>query len=539
MGNSNVFKRNAGILMAISSLPSPYGIGTLGKDAYEFVDFVRDSNHKYWQVLPVGPTTYGDSPYQPYSAFAGNPYFADLDMLIEEGLLLKSEVIAVDWGDGIIPVEVSEDDAVNNRYPVNHDGYLGDDRYVSYEKMYNERFNVLRKAYERFKGKCVSAKLTLDKGLPLYKRFDNFVKDNAYWLKDYAMFMSLKEYFNQKAWGEWDRDIKFREPEAMQRYEDELSDDIGFWNFIQYEFYTQWGKLKAYANSNGIEIIGDIPIYMGYDSVDVWANQAEFQLDENLTPVKVAGVPPDAFSDMGQKWGNPLYDWAKMENSDFGWWRMRMANSARLYDIIRIDHFLGIIKYYTIPYEMPDARQGSYEQGPGQKLLDAINESIGDKKIIAEDLGVCMPEVDQILKDNNYPGMKVLEFAFGGDRKNPHLPYNYTNNCVCYGGTHDNETLLGFFNDRNDGELGYAFDYLDTRDKYRMVDMVFRAAYSSVAVLTIFAVQDILKLDNSARMNFPSSFGNNWKWRMQKGQLNWDHLNAMRYLASVFDRERK
>lgn len=539
MGNSNVFKRNAGILMAISSLPSPYGIGTLGKDAYEFVDFVRDSNHKYWQVLPVGPTTYGDSPYQPYSAFAGNPYFVDLGMLIEEGLLLKSEVIAVDWGDGIIPVEVSEDDAVNNRYPVNHDGYLGDDRYVSYEKMYNERFNVLRKAYERFKGKCVSAKLTLDKGLPLYKRFDNFVKDNAYWLKDYAMFMSLKEYFNQKAWGEWDRDIKFREPEAMQRYEDELSDDIGFWNFIQYEFYTQWGKLKAYANSNGIEIIGDIPIYMGYDSVDVWANQAEFQLDENLTPVKVAGVPPDAFSDMGQKWGNPLYDWAKMENSDFGWWRMRMANSARLYDIIRIDHFLGIIKYYTIPYEMPDARQGSYEQGPGQKLLDAINESIGDKKIIAEDLGVCMPEVDQILKDNNYPGMKVLEFAFGGDRKNPHLPYNYTNNCVCYGGTHDNETLLGFFNDRNDGELGYAFDYLDTRDKYRMVDMVFRAAYSSVAVLTIFAVQDILKLDNSARMNFPSSFGNNWKWRMQKGQLNWDHLNAMRYLASVFDRERK
>ena len=538
MGNSNVFKRNAGILMAISSLPSPYGIGTLGKDAYEFVDFVRDSNHKYWQVLPIGPTSFGDSPYQSFSAFAGNPYFVDLDMLIEEGLLLKSEVIAVDWGDGIIPVEVSEDDAVNNRYPVNHDGYLGDDRYVSYEKMYNGRFNVLRKAYERFKGKCVAAKLTLDKGLPLYKRFDNFVKDNAYWLKDYAMFMSLKEYFNQKAWGEWDRDIKFREPEAMQRYEDELSDDIGFWNFIQYEFYTQWGKLKAYANSNGIEIIGDIPIYMGYDSVDVWANQAEFQLDENLTPVKVAGVPPDAFSDMGQKWGNPLYDWAKMENSDFEWWRMRMANSARLYDIIRIDHFLGIIKYYTIPYEMPDARQGSYEQGPGQKLLDAINESIGDKKIIAEDLGVCMPEVDQILKDNNYPGMKVLEFAFGGDRKNPHLPYNYTNNCVCYGGTHDNETLLGFFNDRNDGELGYAFDYLDTRDKYRMVDMVFRAAYSSVAVLTIFAVQDILKLDNSARMNFPSSFGNNWKWRMQKGQLNWDHLNAMRYLASVFDRER-
>ena len=325
----------------------------------------------------------------------------------------------------------------------------------------------------------------------------------------------------------------------MKKYEQELADDIGYWNFIQYEFYTQWNRLKEYANSNGIEIIGDIPIYMGYDSVDVWANQGEFQLDENLTPVKVAGVPPDAFSDKGQKWGNPLYDWDKMESDGFLWWRKRMKNSARLYDVIRIDHFLGIIKYYTIPYDMPDARQGSYEQGPGQKLLDAINESIGDKKIIAEDLGVSIPEVEQVLEHNNYPGMKVLEFAFGGDRKNPHLPYNYTRNCICYGGTHDNETLLGFFNERNDGELGFAYDYLDTRDKHRMVDMVFRAAYSSVAVITIFAVQDILKLDNAARMNFPSSLGNNWKWRMKKGQLNWDYLNAMKYLASVFDRERK
>lgn len=539
MGSGNSFKRNAGILMAISSLPSPYGIGTLGKDAYDFVNFVRDTNHKYWQVLPVGPTTYGDSPYQPYSAFAGNPYFVDLGVLIEDGLLLKSEVLAVDWGDGFIPVNVSEDDALNNRFPVNYDGYLGDDRYVSYEKMYNGRFAILRKAYERFKEQCVKAKSVLDKGLPIYKKFDNFVKDNADWLKDYSMFMSLKAHFDQKSWGEWDDDIKFRRADAMKKYEQELADDIGYWNFIQYEFYTQWNRLKEYANSNGIEIIGDIPIYMGYDSVDVWANQGEFQLDENLTPVKVAGVPPDAFSDKGQKWGNPLYDWDKMESDGFLWWRKRMKNSARLYDVIRIDHFLGIIKYYTIPYDMPDARQGSYEQGPGQKLLDAINESIGDKKIIAEDLGVSIPEVEQVLEHNNYPGMKVLEFAFGGDRKNPHLPYNYTRNCICYGGTHDNETLLGFFNERNDGELGFAYDYLDTRDKHRMVDMVFRAAYSSVAVITIFAVQDILKLDNAARMNFPSSLGNNWKWRMKKGQLNWDHLNAMKYLASVFDRERK
>lgn len=533
------FERNAGILMPVSSLPSPYGIGTFGKDAYDFVTFVKECNHKYWQVLPLGPTTYGDSPYQSYSAFAGNPYFVDFDMLIEAGFLLKSEVISRDWGDGIVPVNVSEDDAVNGRFGTYRDGNIGDERYVSYEKIYNNRFDILRIAYNRFKAACAESKKTLAKGLPLYKQFDNFVKDNADWLEDYALFMALKSHFNNVSWGEWETDIKFRKPEAMSRYEEQLSDDIGYWKFIQFEFYLQWNALKQYANSNGIEIIGDIPIYMGYDSVDVWANQGEFQLDENLTPIKVAGVPPDAFSDAGQKWGNPLYDYDKMEANGFSWWRKRMAASAKLYDVIRIDHFIGIVKYYTIPADMPDARQGEYRQGPGQKLLDAINESIGDKKIIAEDLGVEVPEVAKILKENGYPGMKVLEFAFGGDRKNPHLPYNYTQNLVCYGGTHDNETLLGFFEDRGDWELGYAYDYLDTRDKGRMVDQVFRAAYSSVAVLTVFAVQDILKLGNWARMNLPSSMGNNWKWRMQKGQLGQHELECMRYLASVFDRERK
>ena len=533
------FERNAGILMPVSSLPSPYGIGTFGKDAYDFVTFVKECNHKYWQVLPLGPTTYGDSPYQSYSAFAGNPYFVDLDMLIEAGFLLKSEVISRDWGDGIVPVNVSEDDAVNGRFGTYRDGNIGDERYVSYEKIYNNRFDILRIAYDRFKDACAESKKTLAKGLPLYKQFDNFVKYNADWLEDYALFMALKSHFNNVSWGEWETDIKFRKPEAMSRYEEQLSDDIGYWKFIQFEFYLQWNALKQYANSNGIEIIGDIPIYMGYDSVDVWANQGEFQLDENLTPIKVAGVPPDAFSDAGQKWGNPLYDYDKMEANGFSWWRKRMAASAKLYDVIRIDHFIGIVKYYTIPADMPDARQGEYRQGPGQKLLDVINESIGDKKIIAEDLGVEVPEVAKILKENGYPGMKVLEFAFGGDRKNPHLPYNYTQNLVCYGGTHDNETLLGFFEDRGDWELGYAYDYLDTRDKGRMVDQVFRAAYSSVAVLTVFAVQDILKLGNWARMNLPSSMGNNWKWRMQKGQLGQHELECMRYLASVFDRERK
>lgn len=539
MSSVSKFKRNAGILMPISSLPSPYGIGTFGKDAYDFVEFVKECNHKYWQVLPLGPTTYGDSPYQSYSAFAGNPYFVDLDMLIEEGLLLKSEVISRDWGDGTVPVEVSEDDAVNGRYGTYKDGNIGDERYVSYEKLYNNRFDILRIAYNRFKGKCIETKKTLGKGVPLYKQFDNFINDNADWLEDYALFMALKEHFNNVSWSEWDDDIRFRKQEAMKRYKNELSDDIGYWEFIQYEFFKQWTALKKYANDNGVEIIGDIPIYMGYDSDTVWANQSEFQLDENLTPVKVAGVPPDAFSESGQKWGNPLYDYDKMEKNDFCWWRKRMKASAQLYDVIRIDHFIGIVKYYTIPADMPDARQGEYVKGPGQKLLDAINESIGNKKIIAEDLGVEVPEVSRILEENGYPGMKVLEFAFGGDRKNPHLPYNYTTNLVCYGGTHDNETLLGYFEDRSDWELGYAYDYLDTRDKRQMVDKVFRAAYSSVAVLTVFAVQDILKLGNWARINLPSSLGNNWKWRMQKGQLGQQQVTDMRYLASIFDRERK
>ena len=258
------FKRNAGILMPVSSLPSPYGIGTFGKDAYDFVAFVKECNHKYWQVLPLGPTTYGDSPYQSYSAFAGNPYFVDLDMLIEEGFLLKSEVIARDWGDGVVPVNVSEDDAINGRFGTYRDGNIGDDRYVSYEKVYNNRFDILRIAYNRFKAACIESKKTLAKGLPLYKQFDNFVKDNADWLEDYALFMALKSYFNNVSWGEWETDIKFRKPEAMRHYEEQLSDDIGYWKFIQFEFYLQWNALKQYANSNGIEIIGDIPIYPIY-----------------------------------------------------------------------------------------------------------------------------------------------------------------------------------------------------------------------------------------------------------------------------------
>lgn len=531
------FERGAGILMAVSSLPSPYGIGTFGQSAYDFVDFVKACGHQYWQVLPLGPTTYGDSPYQSYSAFAGNPYFVDLDFLVRDGLLSKSELLAIDWGDGFVPVRVSEEEAAGGRYPVNKDIYLGNESYVSYEKIYNSRFEVLHRAFETYQQKRSESRRTLAAGLPEYKKFEHFVQENAFWIEDYALFMAVKEYYKQVSWAEWDEDIRVRTPEGLAKYRELLSEEVDFWKFVQYEFDRQWQQLKSYANERKVQIIGDIPIYMGFDSADVWAHAQDFLLDENLSPVKVSGVPPDAFSDAGQKWGNPLYDWQQLEREDFSWWRERMKRCAQLYDVIRIDHFIGIVKYYTIPAELPDARQGCYERGPGRKLTDVINEAIGDRRIIAEDLGVALPEVDALLEENNYPSMKVLEFAFGGDRKNPHLPYNYKRNCVVYGGTHDNETLLGYFSDHNEWELGYAFDYLDTRDRERMVDAVFRAAYGSVADLVIFSVQDILKLGNWARMNTPSSFGDNWKWRMQPGALGEQQINNLRYLASVYGRE--
>lgn len=506
----NSFKRGAGILMPVSSLPSPYGIGTFGEEAYRFVDFVAESQHGYWQVLPLGPTGYGDSPYQSYSAFAGNPYFIDLDVLVKKGYLLQSEPGNYDWG--------------------------CDAEAVDYGLMYNNRFQILHQAYERFKEKLSTSRVRLAAGLPLYKQYDNFKEANSFWLHDYALFMSLKKHFDYRSWSEWDDDIKHHTPHGIAKYNETLEDETGFWEFVQFEFDNQWTELKNYANAKGVQIIGDIPLYMGYDSADVWSGAAECLLDDMLLPSKVAGVPPDAFSDAGQKWGNPLYDWARMEQNGYNWWRLRMEHSARLYDVIRIDHFIGIVKYYTIPADMPDARMGEYAEGPGQKLLDVINEAIGDKRIIAEDLGVALPEVDRILKDNHYPSMKVLEFAFGGDRKNPHLPIYYTPDCVVYGGTHDNETLLGFFENRGDWELEYAYEYLDTRDKYYMVDRVFREAYGSVASLVVFGVWDILKLNNQARMNTPSSFGNNWRWRMRNGALGEQQMNNLRFLASIYAR---
>ena len=476
------FDRSAGILMPVSSLPSPYGIGSFGKSAYDFVDNLVAARQKFWQILPLGPTSFGDSPYASFSAFAGNPYFIDLDKLVEEGLLESDYVHSFMWN--------------------------MEEQYVDYGLIYNSRFQVLRTAFKN------SSHQNLDE-------YKTFLKENEYWLEGYCLYSACKNKFEGTSWTDWESEIKFRDEESVQELKEELKDDIEFYKFVQYKFYEQWNQLKEYANDKEIEIIGDIPLYVAMDSADVWQHTEFFQLDEELNPTKVAGVPPDVFSETGQRWGNPLYDWKKLEAEDFSWWRKRMEHSARLYDVIRIDHFIGMVKYYAIPAEDEDARNGAWEKGPGLKLIQVMNESIGDKKIIAEDLGVQMPEVVKVLEKSGYPGMKVLEFAFDGNRKNDHLPYYWTQNTVAYGGTHDNDTLMGYFTGLQSWELGYVREYMECRNGSieDLVDKIFRTAYASVADLVIFQMQDVLKVGNIGRMNLPSSMGTNWRWRMLQGQF--------------------
>lgn len=490
--------RGAGLLMPISSLPAPYGIGTMGQEAYKFVDYLKKAGQSYWQVLPVGPTSYGDSPYQSFSAFAGNPYFIDLDYLVEEGLIKKEDITKYPWGDN--------------------------EEYIDYAIIYESRFKVLHQAFENSDHKNSEA----------YKAF---LKDNGHWLEDYSMYMAVKGHFDNQEWLKWDEDIKMRTPEAMDKYAQMLADEIDFWKFCQFKFFEQWNKIRAYANDNGIEIIGDIPLYIALDSADVWANKELFELDEDVKPINVAGVPPDAFSEDGQLWGNPLYNWTKMEEMDFAWWKQRMSSNSKLYDIIRIDHFIGVVKYYSIPAGLTNAKKGEWRQGPGRKLVDAINSAIGDAKIIAEDLGVSMQEVKDVLAYSGYPGMKIVQFAFGGGTDNEHLPHNYNQNMVVYGGTHDNETVVGYFAEQSLEELKYAFAYMGITSKAEITDAVLRIAYASVASIAIFQVQDVLGLGSEARMNVPSTVGTNWKWRMLPGgALNDSHAKKLYRLSEIYGR---
>ncbi len=493
--------RGVGILMPISSLPSPYGIGTLGEESYHFADFLKRIGCKYWQVLPVGPTSFGDSPYQSFSAFAGNPYFIDLDYLVEEELLLPGEINGLEW-------EQRED-------------------CIDYARIYELRFQVLKKAFQR------SEHLQT-------KEYQEFCKENSYWLKDYSFYMAIKGHFNNHEWLLWDEDIKLREPGAVKRYTILLEDEIRFWEFCQYKFRQQWDKLKAYVNKQGIQIIGDIPLYVSADSSDVWVHGNLFELDERKNPINVAGVPPDAFSEDGQRWGNPLYRWDVMEKEEFNWWRERMKFSAKLYDVIRIDHFIGIVNYYSIPTECPTAKEGEWRIGPGEKLTNVINESISDAKIIAEDLGVITENVRDLILKTGYPGMKILEFGLVGPPDHEYLPHNYkTTNLVAYTGTHDNETLVGYIEGMKEEELNFAYRYFDVSTKSELPYAIIRTLYSSIADVVMIQMQDILQLDNSARMNFPSTIGGNWQWRMKKSQYNELKEEILLEYAFVFDRTSK
>lgn len=491
---SKALKRGAGVLLPVSSLPSPYGIGTFGKAAYAFVDWLAKAGQSYWQVLPLGPTSYGDSPYQSFSAFAGNPYFIDLDTLAEDGLLLSEEL-----------AQEKE----------------GDPGSVDYGRLFARRFACLRAAFRRYRddGQC-----------------EAFCRDNRAWLDDYALYMALKGAFQHREWLAWDEDIRFRQPQALARWRQRLAEDIRFWCFCQFQFYKQWLALKAYANRAGVSIIGDIPIYVALDSADVWAGRERFLLDSEGKPTVVAGVPPDAFSSTGQRWGNPLYDWEHMARDGFAWWRSRVANCARLYDVIRIDHFIGVARYYAIPAACETAVEGTWCVGPGEALTAALDEAVEDACILAEDLGVLHPSVQELLCKTGYPGMKVLLFAFDSGAQNTHLPHWYVHNTAVYGGTHDNETIAGYCARRGDEELRYLMQYLHVESRAEVPRALMRAAYQSVADAAIFQMQDILELGDAARMNTPSTLGGNWQWRLLPGQLSVGTAQELRRLAELYGR---
>lgn len=473
--------RASGILLPISAIPSAYGIGTFSKEAYEFVDFLEQAGQTYWQILPLGPTGYGDSPYQSFSTFAGNPYYIDLEELTRQGVLTRGQCEACDWG--------------------------GSEGYVDYEKVYLSRFKILRTAF-------LAANIEED------SEFQKFAAENEHWLSDYALYMAVKDSFGGISLSEWAEDIRLRKPEAMKAYQKKLAKEILFYKYQQYLFASQWTRLKKYANDKGIQIIGDIPIYVAFDSADTWANPELFQLDENGLPTGVAGCPPDAFSATGQLWGNPLYRWDYHKKTGFAWWTRRIAHCYRLYDVVRIDHFRGFDEYYNIPYGDPTAEFGAWEKGPGYELFRVLKEKIGKKQVIAEDLGFLTPSVIKLVKKTGYPGMKVLQFAFDADGDSDYLPHNYTENSVVYTGTHDNDTTVGWYQSISRKDKSFAKRYLNFKSNKHVEWEFIRAALSSVAATAIIPMQDYLGLGKEARINIPSTLGENWKWRMQKGQIS-------------------
>lgn len=462
---------------------------------------MKASGQTYWQILPLGPTSYGDSPYQSFSTFAGNPYFISLEEFIASGLLTKEECDAVDFG--------------------------SDSESIDYSKLFHGRYPLLRKAYQ-------NSNIAADRA------YQTFCSQNP-WLNDYALFMAVKDSFGGIAWSEWDEDIRLRKPEAMAKYAGKLSSEIEFYKFLQYHFYLQWNKLKEYANHQGIQIIGDIPIYVAFDSADTWANPELFQLDENNIPKAVAGCPPDGFSADGQLWGNPLYDWEKHKASGYEWWISRLAHCFRLYDVVRIDHFRGFDEYFSIPYGDTTAWNGHWEMGPGIGLFRAVEHALGKKEVIAEDLGFVTDSVRQLVNDSGFPNMKVLEFAFDSrdtGSSSDYLPHNYGENCVAYTGTHDNQTITSWFETISDAERQMARDYLGdySTPANELYKSFIHLLMKSAANTCIIPLQDYLGLDDRARINTPSTVGENWKWRMKESDMSKENSEEILRITSACGR---
>ena len=493
-------KRSCGTLMHISSLPSPYGLGTLGKAAFAFADFLVASGQSYWQMLPLGPTGYGDSPYQCASTFAGNPYFIDLDLLIEDGLLLPEEVETVDWGD--------------------------DEAHVDFGRIFCARHEVLRRAFARGFERDAAAVAA-------------FREAQAGWVEGYALFSAVKEHFGLRPFNEWDDDIRLHTDAAVARYRQLLHDEIDYHVYIQYLFYRQWNALRAYLSENQIRVIGDLPIYVPYDSADVWEHPSLFQLDDDRRPLGVAGVPPDYFSADGQLWGNPLYDWDAMADEGYRWWIERLRAAGRLFDVVRLDHFRGLESYWDVPYGETTARIGTWRPGPGMALVNAIREALPGLSIIAEDLGFLTPEVRRLLSDSGFPGMRIMQFGFESrDGASRDLPHNYPIHSVAYVGTHDNMTAMQWIAEAAPEQVGYAVDYLNLTEREGLANGMIRGLFASPAALTIVQMQDFLALGAQARMNHPSTLGGNWQWRMTEREFASVDRARIRYFAAMFARER-
>lgn len=491
--------RKSGILLPIFSLASDYGIGAFSKEAFEFVDMLRKTGQSYWQILPLGPTGYGDSPYQSFSTFAGNPYFIDLAKLIEKEWITEKDCESALWKEN--------------------------ETAVNYDILYMSRWAVLRKAFD-------NSNIAEDED------FQAFCKENEEWLDDYALYTVIKKLCENKGWNEWEDDYRLRKKRALKKIEKEHAEDLLFQKFLQYEFTVQWLAVKKYANENGIQIIGDIPIYVSFDSADAWANPNLFQFDKDGKPKAVAGCPPDAFSETGQLWGNPLYNWKHHKKTDYEWWLKRIAYCNKLYDVIRIDHFRGFDEYWAIPYGDKTAENGKWEKGPGMDLFEAIQKELPEVKIIAEDLGFLTPTVLQMLADSGYPGMKVLQFAFDGDLDNAYLPYNHIKKSVIYTGTHDNETTVGWYRNLKGKKRTQVLELLSRGNEHEgeITWELIRMAHVSASDTCIIPMQDYLCLGNEARINEPSTLGGNWKWRMQKDQISAELMKAIYRMTRIHGR---